>query len=284
MEFMKQKLMRLDVSPRKSRLVQERFAGVQITALLLFAAGLLTFHICAAQTDSGTNLSASDRTTVNEISWSGTATNAQGETMLTITVDPSQAPDLAAWGKHAGELCAEWYPKICALLASDGFTPPRTVRLRFRDGRGVAATGGGTISINAIYVRRATNDFGMVIHELTHVVQSYHRGNTPGWLTEGIADNIRLSHFEPPARRPRINPEKANYTDAYKTTAIFLEWVEKKYDEQLVTKLNQAAREGKFQIELFKDYTGKTVDELWAEFADSLRGKEKAASVSPAVK
>jgi hypothetical protein len=60
--------------------------------------------------------------------------------------------------------------------------------------------------------------------------------------------------------------------------------VEKKYDEQLVTKLNQAAREGKFQIELFKDYTGKTVDELWAEFADSLRGKEKAASVSPAVK
>jgi hypothetical protein len=53
---------------------------------------------------------------------------------------------------------------------------------------------------------------------------------------------------------------------------------------QLVKKLNQAAREGKFQIELFKDYTGKTVDELWAEFADSLREKEKAASVSPAVK
>jgi len=33
--------------------------------------------------------------------------------------------------------------------------------------------------------------FGMVIHELRHVVQSYHRGNTPGWLTEGIADHIR---------------------------------------------------------------------------------------------
>lgn len=147
----------------------------------------------------------------------------------------------------------------------------------------MAATSGGTISINAIYVRRATNDFGMVIHELTHVVQSYHRGNTPGWLTEGIADYIRLSHFEPQARRPRINPEKASYTDAYKTTAIFLEWVEKKYDEQLVKKLNQAAREGRFQIELFKDYTGKTMDELWAEFADTLRAKPNTtATNSPA--
>jgi hypothetical protein len=293
MEFMKLQFIQPCVLFRAIRIVARRRGGARRKAVLLSATSLLAWQICSAQTASSTNeISGSGATAqapaqtgpaTNEISWSGTATNAQGETMLTIKVDTSQAPDLAAWGRHAGELCAEWYPKICALLASDGFTPPRTVRLRFRDGRGVAATGGGTISINAVYVRRATNDFGMVIHELTHIVQSYHRGNTPGWLTEGIADNIRLSHFEPQARRPRINPEKAKYTDAYKITAIFLEWVEKKYDEQLVKKLNQAAREGKFQIELFKDYTGKTVDELWAEFADTLRAKPSTTTTnSPA--
>jgi hypothetical protein len=209
-------------------------------------------------------------------SWTGTATNSQGQTILTITVDTSQSPDLDDWGRRAGELCAIWYPKICDLLASDGFTPPKTVRLRFRDGRGVAATGGGTIRINSVYVRAATNDFGMVIHELTHVVQSYHRGNVPGWLTEGIADYIRLTHYEPQARRPRINPDKASYTDAYKTTAIFLEWAEKTHDPQLVKQLNTAAREGKYRAQLFKDYTGKTVDELWAEFTDTLRRKSSA--------
>ena len=289
MEFMKQQFIQLGVSFRANRRVEARRGGAKNKAVLLSAASLLAWQICSAQTASSTNEisgsgTAAHARATNEISWSGTATNAQGETMLTITVDTSQAPDLAAWGRRAGELCAEWYPKICALLPSDGFTPPSTVRLRFRDGRGVAATGGGTISVNAIYVRRATNDFGMVIHELTHVVQSYPRGNTPGWLTEGIADYIRLSHFEPQARRPRINPEKASYTDSYKTTAIFLEWVEKKYDEQLVRKLNLAAREGKFQIELFKDYTSKTVDELWAEFADTLRAKPNTTATNPPAK
>jgi hypothetical protein len=50
-------------------------------------------------------------------------------------------------------------------------------------------------------------------------------------------------HFEPKARRPRINPDRASYRDSYKTTAIFLEWAEKKYDKELVKKLNKPLRE-----------------------------------------
>src|SRR5258706_15009998 len=86
--------------------------------------------------------SAMAQTNAPETSWTGNGKNAQGETIVTISVDASQAPDVAAWGKHAGELCAEWYPKISALLASDGFTPPKTVKLRFRNMDGVAGTGG----------------------------------------------------------------------------------------------------------------------------------------------
>jgi hypothetical protein len=220
--------------------------------------------------------SAGAQTNGPETSWTGTGKNAQGETIVTVSVDASEAPDVAAWGKHAGELCAEWYPKISALLASDGFTPPKTVKLRFRNMSGVAGTGGNEIDVSADYVRRHTNDWGMVIHELTHVVQSYPPVAPEfGWLTEGIADYIRLAHFEPDARPPRINPDRAKYTDSYKTTAAFLRWIEKTHDPEIVKKLNQSLREQKFKLELFKDYTGKTVDELWQEFTDSLRAQQK---------
>ena len=200
-------------------------------------------------------------------------------TNVTVRLDVSETPDLETWGQTAKTLCEEWYPKIVALLPSAGFEPPDTVRLRFsKDMKGVAATGGTRITVAASYVRKATNDFGMVIHELTHIVQAYpsvKEGCTkPGWLVEGIADYIRLSHFEPQARKPRINPDKASYRDAYKTTAAFLEWIEKKHDKEIVKKLNAPLRAGTFKMELFKEYTGKDVDELWKEFTDSLRAEQ----------
>ncbi len=214
----------------------------------------------------------------NQLTWTFSATNDQGEVIATISVDANETPDLKDWAYKSGELCAQWYPKICRLLDSEGFKPYNSVKLRFKkDMRGVAATGRSSISFAANYVRQNTNDFGMVVHELTHVVQAYPEPlegfSKPGWLVEGIADYIRLVHFEPQARRPRINPDRASYRDSYKTTAIFLEWAEKKYDKELVKKLNKPLRERQFKIDLFKDITGKTVEELWAEFTDSLRSK-----------
>jgi len=214
----------------------------------------------------------------NSVSWHGVATNSHGAVLANFTVTTTETPDLTAWGQRAGELCAEWYPKIAVLLASEGFEPPKEVRIIFHANKeGVADTMNDTINIAANYVRHATNDFGMVIHELTHVVQSYGRKRNPGWLVEGVADYIRLTHYEPQARRPRINPDRASYRDAYKTTAIFLEWAERKYDANLVGKLNRAMREGNFKIELFQTCAGHSVDALWQEFTDTLRAKEKPA-------
>ncbi len=205
--------------------------------------------------------------------WTGSATNAQGAVLAEIVVEAHETPDLADWARRAGQSCAEWYPKIHTLLASEGFTPPDKVTLRFRaDMKGVAAASGNVINFAAGYVRGHTNDWGMVVHELTHVVQSYPPGG-PGWLVEGIADYIRLSHFEPNAPRPRINPDKASYRDAYKTTAIFLAWAEKKHDAKLVSKLNAALRQRKYSAELWKEAAGRTVDELWADFTAELRSR-----------
>jgi hypothetical protein len=206
-------------------------------------------------------------------SWSGVARDAGGNPLAKVSVDTSATPDLSDWGVKAGELCAEWYGKIHALLPSESHVPRTSVKLVFDPQmKGVAHAAGDTITIAATYVRQHRDDFGMVAHELTQVVQSYPKGD-PCWLVEGIADYIRLVHYEPQAPRPKIDPDKASYKDAYKTTAMFLEWIEKTHGAGLVVKLNAALRKGAYREDLFKDITGKALDELWAEFVQSLKAK-----------
>lgn len=189
----------------------------------------------------------------------------------TALVDTNDAPDLKEWGNKAGTLCVEWFPKIAALLPSEGFTAPKEVTLYFDPKmKGVAHAISGKITISAGFVRLHPDDLGMVVHELTHVVQSYPPGG-PGWLVEGIADYIRIVHFEPQAPRPKLDPAKASYKDAYKTAAMFLEWIEQHHTEGVVVKLNAALRAGKYHDELWTSLTGRTVDELWALFVKSLQ-------------
>jgi hypothetical protein len=186
-------------------------------------------------------------------------------------VDTNDAPDLKEWGNKAGTLCVEWMPKIAALLPSEGFEAPREVTLYFDPAmKGVAHAANGKITISAAFVREHPDDWGMVVHELTHVVQAYPPGG-PGWLVEGIADYIRIVKYEPDAPRPRLDAAKASYKDAYKTTAMFLEWTEKHHAPQLVVKMNAALRGGTYQDGLWKELTGKTVDELWELFVKTLQ-------------
>ena len=122
------------------------------------------------------------------------------------------------------------------------------------DYRGVAATGGNHVVCNAAWFKRNYNGEGLgaVVHELVHVVQRYGgraRGGTrnPGWLVEGIADYIRWFKYEPKptGTRPR-NPDQANYTDSYRITAGFLNFVVEKHEKELVKKLNAAMRQGSY--------------------------------------
>jgi hypothetical protein len=110
---------------------------------------------------------------------------------------------------------------------------------------------------------------------LTHVVQAYHKGNVPGWLTEGIADYIRWFKYEPQSKRPHPNPDKAKYSDSYRTSAAFLNWAAETYDKDLVVKINAACRRGEYNEELWKKYTGRTLAELGDAWIESLRKTEK---------
>jgi Peptidase of plants and bacteria len=187
-----------------------------------------------------------------------------------VQVDTSEVPDLEPWGAKAKELVVKWHPIISALLKSDGFTPPSEVKIVFKkDMKGIAFTSGNTITIAADWVKKHPDDYGMVVHELTHVVQSYPpTGRDTRWLVEGIADYVRYFKYEPDTKWGAIN-RKASYRDGYGTAARFLAWIEKTHNKEIVSKLNQALRKSEYKDKLFKDVTGMSLDDLWAEFLKS---------------
>jgi hypothetical protein len=195
---------------------------------------------------------------------------------LTVIIDYSEMPELKEWAEKSKELVETWHPKIEELLRTKDFTPPNKVIIVFKKNiKGVASASGNKITISGNYVLKNQKDFGMVAHELTHVIQQYRgAGREASWLVEGIADYVRHYAYEPDAKMRTINVNKAKYTDAYQTAAQFLRWIEKKYDKEIVFKLHRALREREYQVAMFQKSTGKTVDELWDEFIDTLKKKE----------
>ena len=181
-----------------------------------------------------------------------------------ITVEIDEVPDVKEGAEKARDLCEKWYPIISETLASKDFTPPREVRIVFKDEKkGIAYTTGAKITVVADWIRKHPEDYGMVVHELCHVVQSYRGG--VGWITEGIADYVRYFKYEPKPTPPKIG-SKAKYTDGYKTSATFLAWLEKNKDKEIIRKLNELMRKGGYKPELFQEWTGSDLDALWKEF------------------
>ncbi len=177
-------------------------------------------------------------------------------------------PALKAWAQKAERQMEAFWPDTSALLYTDNFIPPNMVNVVYRTGpdvTGIAATGGGVMTVNTVWCARHPEDTPLTVHEMAHVIQAY-SGYNPVWLVEGIADYIRWVKFEPEHFHPRINVQKATYHDAYQTTATFLAWCEQHYDPALVTKLSRAVRFGSYNNSLFKTYCGKDVDTLWSEF------------------
>ncbi|MCW3053240.1 MAG: hypothetical protein JWN14_2410 [Chthonomonadales bacterium] len=183
-------------------------------------------------------------------------------------IDLSQAPDLAVWAQKAEKQMESFWLDTAALLYSDRFLTPNMVHVVYRTGPDVtpvAATGGGVMTVNSAWCRAHPEDTGLTVHETAHVIQSMSAYN-PVWLIEGVADYIRWIKFEPENYTVRINARTATYHDSYRTTGTFLAWCELHYDNRLVTHLNHDVRFGKYTNDKFKQYCGKDVDTLWAEF------------------
>jgi hypothetical protein len=209
-----------------------------------------------------------------------------------ITFDTSRAADLTEWATNKlAPVLLEWYPKIVAYLPSEGFEAPERFTVVVRPGRGVADTSGTRVNVYTAWVKREMNGqaIGSVVHECVHVVQQYgyarrhnpHPAENPGYLVEGVADYYRFFKYEPQTKGAEIRKRSlatANYDRSYRVTANFLNWVSEKYDKDLVPQLNAAMREGNYSTNLWTKATGKTVQELNAEWKDDLKKKFEGAA------
>jgi hypothetical protein len=212
-----------------------------------------------------------------------------------ISIDTSETPDLTEWAhKELAPVLQQWYPKIVKMLPSEGYEAPESVRITFSPNmRGVAATGGTSVRCGAGWFRQQLQGEakGAVVHELVHVVQRYGRARrsdpnatrTPGWLVEGIADYIRWFLYEPETRGAEItsrNIARARYDSSYRITGNFLNWVTETYDKDIVRKLNAAARQSRYKESLWKEATGRTLQELGDEWKRSMEKKIAADAAS----
>jgi hypothetical protein len=206
----------------------------------------------------------------------------------TATIDTSETPDLTEWAtKELTPMVVEWYPKLVKMLPSDGYTAPTHFSITFRaNKKGVADTGGTRINCAYDFFKNELKGQakGAILHEMVHVVQQYgafrakhpQRDNNPGWFVEGIPDYIRWYDYEPRSNGAAISKrgyEKANYDGSYRITANFLNYVVEKYDKNLIQQMNAAMRDGQYSPDLWKKYTGKSVEDLNTEWKADLAKK-----------
>jgi hypothetical protein len=189
-----------------------------------------------------------------------------------VAVNVDDAPDMKDWAENVARICERAYPMINEELKSDGFKPEHYISMTLKtDYRGVAAASGNRIVGSVKFFKDHPDDVGAMVHETCHVVQRYRGRGNPGWLVEGVADYVRFFKFEPGKIGP-LDTRRARYDRSYRVTAAFLAFLVEKYDKEIVLKLNKAMREGEYREELFKDFTGKTVQELDEEWRESLKG------------
>ena len=188
----------------------------------------------------------------------------------TIRIRYKDYPEMEGWMKSMQAICKEWYPILAAELNSEGFKPAPTVTITLQsDPKGVAGTGGDHIYLSKEYFSKNGTDAGAVIHELAHVIQAY--PTYVPWITESIADYMRLYKFEPNAPRPKVDPERFNLQRGYKGGAAFLAWLVEKKNPEIVVKLNAALRADKYKDELFEELAGSSLEDLVKEFKASLK-------------
>jgi hypothetical protein len=196
-------------------------------------------------------------------------------------------------------MARQWYPKIVQLLPSKDYEAPKEVTISFsQDMKGVAATSGTRIRCAAQWFRSNLKGeaVGAVFHELVHVVQNYGRARRsnpeaarpPGWLVEGMADYIRWFRFEPQSHgadliwmRTRRNLS-LRYDASYRISANFLNWVSDKYGQDVIPHLNAAIREGRYSDQVWKEPTGRTVQELGDAWKKELETKLAAQAAGSA--
>jgi hypothetical protein len=192
--------------------------------------------------------------------------SASDKVKVKIAIDEQKVLDIHAWSLKAKKLAEDWFPKIQKILGATNKDPK--VTLSFERYDGIAGTAGDHIAFNVGWIEKHPDDYGMVIHELVHVVEAYPKYD-PSWLIEGFADYIRYFVFEPERHVVKVDPKRANYKNGYGDAAAFVDYLEKK-NPGFIKKAHQAMRDGSYKDANWIDWTGKSVDDNWKDFIASI--------------
>jgi hypothetical protein len=192
---------------------------------------------------------------------------------LRVVLDTRAAPQAREWAEAAKKLCLRWHAILFDYLYPTSRRPERTIKIVFKKMKGVAYTmaNTSTITISVDWITEHPDDYGMVIHELTHVVQNYPGASPPlpSWLIEGIADYMRYYEYEP--EKPFGLNHQQTYRDGYGMAATFLDWIQRTHDPGLIVKLNARLQGKSYSDLLFKEFAGKRLERLWDEFKEEGR-------------
>ena len=185
-----------------------------------------------------------------------------------IEIDTSAAPEMAEWSENTLRPAVEhWYAEFCRKFPTKGWTPPKKIRIRYKEGIKVPAYATRPSNVITLNRRRfnKTKSVGCVMHELFHIVQQYRK--TPSWITEAMADYAR--NYVWTTKGCPMNTRNRRARSGYATGANFIAFVERRHPGTAV-KLNDVCRRGKYKEDAFwPDATGKTLDELEKEWQAS---------------
>lgn len=132
--------------------------------------------------------------------------------------------------------------------------------------KGVAYTRHGKhIGLNPAWLTDHPEDIDCMTHELIHAAQHYPKYDY-SWLVEGLADYGRdLFGVNNEAANWKL-PEKyrgSKMTAGYRSTAAFLKFIEANYCADIIDFIHNALRAQTFTMELFKEKTGYSIEEMW---------------------
>ena len=190
---------------------------------------------------------------------------------IKLEIDTSEAPDAEEWAQRAKSRVLYWYPKVVALLDGEDavaeIPDDFTIRLVFKP---IDYAAGREITVSSKYIKANPGDFGLVIHETTHVAQRYPRVREV-WAMEGMTDYIRYFITEPRSKNKwRVDPQRSKYTDSYGTTATFFNWIVEEKDPEFIRKIHRVFRSRQSVERFCEQEYNTTLAELWNEFISSL--------------
>ncbi|KAI1110881.1 BSP-domain-containing protein [Nemania sp. NC0429] len=115
--------------------------------------------------------------------------------------------------------------------------------------------------------RRSHEIEGVIVHELVHCYQYNGQGHAPGGLIEGIADWVRLGAGLAPPHWRRDEGVKEKWDAGYQHTAYFLQYLEERFGQGTVRRLNEGLRTSKYEEKPFwTGILGRPIEQLWEDY------------------